>query len=144
MKAEYLTTINQFQRLAIISAKGPVTPRGFYDAHEKLRQLPDWRHDLDLLVVLQPGVSLEFVNFSDISLHSDLFRSWNSTYRTGKNPKTAVVTASNIFTAACTFWAALRRDDWRVDVSFHPNELSAMRWIQSRREERAQVGLVAG
>ncbi len=144
MKAEYLTTINQMERLAIISAEGPVTPRGFYNAHEELRRLPDWRPDLDFLVVLQPGATLELVNFSDISLHSDLFRSWNATYRNVKNPKTAVVTASNIFTAACTLWAALRRDDWRVDVSFHPDELSAMRWIQTRREELAQVGLAAG
>lgn len=133
MSADYVTAINQFDRLAILSAEGAVTPRGLYDAQDQLRAMPEWRGDLDLLVVFQPGTSLDQIDLQDIARHSDMFRQWNAQYRTGPHPMTAVVTDSRIFNVACMIWATLRRDDWKVDVAFHEDEAAAMRWIHANR-----------
>ena len=138
MRANYLTTINQFDRLAILSAEGPVTIAGLYEAHDQLRTLPEWRGDLDLLVVFQPDTTLDRVSFTDTARYADLFRRWNRQYRTGPHPRTAIVTDARIFNTACMIWATLRRDNWLVDVSFHSTEQDAMRWIHSSREHDAR------
>ncbi|WP_412545103.1 hypothetical protein [Maricaulis sp. MIT060901] len=134
MAAEYLTTINQIDRLAILSAEGAVTVAGLYEAQDKLRLQPEWRADLDLLVVFQAGTSLERIDFGEISRYADMFRQWNRRFRTGPHPMTAVVTDVGIFNAACMIWAALRRDNWLVDVAFHSSKESAMHWINSSRK----------
>lgn len=138
MRADYVTTINQFDRVAILSAVGAVTPRGLFDAQNQLRALPEWRGDLDLLVVFQPGTTLDQMELQDIARHSDLFREWNAQHRTGPHPMTAVVTDSKIFNLACMIWATLRRDDWKVDVAFHTDEAAAMRWIRASRARDEQ------
>lgn len=143
MSADYVTAINQFDRLAILSAEGAVTPRGLYDAQDKLRAMPEWRGDLDLLVAFQPGTTLDQIDLQDIARHSDMFRQWNAQYRTGPHPMTAVVTDSRIFNVACMIWATLRRDDWKVDVAFHEDEAAAMRWIRANRTRDVQASCPA-
>ncbi|MBR9824931.1 MAG: hypothetical protein GYB36_03900 [Alphaproteobacteria bacterium] len=134
MSEYYTSHIDPETNIAVISARGVVTPEGFYDAQDRLLENVDWRGDTDLLIVLEDDTSLEALSFNTLSKFGALFQSWTVRHRLGPKPLTAIVCRKTIFKLARNFWNSMNRDAWIVEVALMHSEAEAVGWIRNRRE----------
>lgn len=129
-------------RLAVVDVCGAATIPCLIQAFIELGTHADWDSNFDVLILVGDGPSLETFTLTAMKELQAFMREWNSTNRTGSNPRTAIICPDGLKRVIAELWAAMNdTGNWPVEIGVFITRPQADAWLAQEPGQGQVPGL---
>lgn len=126
---DFSVEVRPDDRCALVGLDGPFVLQTLEQVCVQIINHPRWKSDFEIIVIIGPQTDFSDVTLAKLKEVQGFIRGWNAKYRTGGNPRTAIVCSDDFKRVMADLWLAMVGEDWPIELGIFTSVQDAMAWI---------------
>tara|TARA_R110002072_G_scaffold96145_8_gene211566 strand:- start:413 stop:823 length:411 start_codon:yes stop_codon:yes gene_type:complete len=125
---DFSVEVRPGDRCALVGLDGPFVLQTLEQVCVQIINHPLWQSDFQIIVIIGSQADFSEVTLAKLKEVQGFIRGWNAQYRTGLNPRTAIVCSDDFKRVMADLWLAMVGEDWPIELGIFTSVQDALTW----------------